>query len=112
MAFVVSLLGGGLPLQLGVFMGVSVILLVFTRPLAQKYFNGRTVRTNVENLPGKSAVVTERIDNDAAKGLAQMDGVVWTARSADGSVLEKGTKVTVKEVRGVKLIVVPAKEGE
>ncbi len=111
-AFLVSLLGFGLPLQLGVFMAVSVVLLVFTRPLAAKHLNDRTIRTNVETMPGRMAVVTQRIDNRKAAGQIQIEGVYWSARSADGSVLEPGTNVQVKEVQGVKAIVVPVKEGE
>lgn len=108
-AFLISLAGFGLPLQLGVFVGVSVVLLVFTRPLAARYFNGRITRTNVETLPGKRGVVTEKIDNIAAAGQVQLDGVAWTARSAEGIVLDKGTEVSVVEVQGVKLIVTPVK---
>ena len=38
-ALVVSLLGGPIWLQILLFIGVSVILLIFTRPLAVRYLN-------------------------------------------------------------------------
>ena len=36
-----------------------------------------------------------------------MLGSVWTARSADGSVIAQGARVKVEAIDGVKLIVVP-----
>ena len=50
----------GLPLyvQIPVFLVVSVVLLLFTRPIAQKYFNKERIRTNAESLVGQIAVVT------------------------------------------------------
>ena len=47
LAFVLSLFGASVEVQLAVFVIVSFILLFFTRPLASKYLNGRTVKTNV-----------------------------------------------------------------
>ena len=41
---------------------------------------------------------------------AKIRGNLWTARSADGSVIEQGKTVTVVRIEGVKLIVSPAKE--
>jgi membrane protein implicated in regulation of membrane protease activity len=103
----------GLPLavQIGAFLVVSVVLLVLTRPLSQRYFNNRTVRTNVESLIGETCIVTQTIDNLKAEGQVQIKGQVWTARSvSDDTVLQKDTQVRVHEISGVKLIVEPVKE--
>ncbi len=106
LAFLAALLGLGLPFQIGVFVAVSVILLIFTRPVAARYLNSRTVKTNVESMAGKRALVTEDIDNRHAVGMVQVDGVSWTARSSDDSVtFSAGAEVIVEEVQGVKLIV-------
>ena len=51
-AFVASILGAGLVVQIVVFLAVSILLLVFTRPFAAKYINKNRVRTNVDRLLG------------------------------------------------------------
>ena len=39
-----------------------------------------------------------------------VDGQEWTARSADDTVIEEGTRVIVENISGVKLIVREKKE--
>lgn len=105
-AFVASILGAGLVVQIVVFLAVSILLLVFTRPFAAKYINKNRVRTNVESLLGQKAVVTQDIDNLAGTGEARVDGKVWMARTEnDGEQIVCGTTVTILGVSGVKLIV-------
>lgn len=97
----------GLPLyvQIPVFLVVSVVLLLFTRPIAQKYFNKERIRTNAESLVGQIAVVSENINNLKGIGKAVINGQEWTARSADDTVeLEKETKATIVAIEGVKLV--------
>ena len=94
----------------GVFVVVSFLLLYSTRPLALRYINQKTVRTNVDALVGKKARVTAEIDNDEARGTAMVSGQEWTARSADGSRIPKDTMVQIQAVSGVKLIVSKCKE--
>lgn len=52
-ALVVSLLGGPVWLQILLFLIVSVVLLIFTRPLAVRYMNKNQQKTNVDSIPGK-----------------------------------------------------------
>ena len=85
-------------------------LLYSTRPLALRYINQKTVRTNVDALVGKKARVTAEIDNDEARGTAMVSGQEWTARSADGSRIPRDTMVQIQAVSGVKLIVSKCKE--
>lgn len=85
-AFIAANLGANLFVQLLVLIVVSLILLYFTRPVVVKYLNSRTVKTNVESLIGKIAVVTEDIDNVESKGQASVNGQIWTARSTDDKV--------------------------
>ena len=104
-ACVLSIAGVNLYIQMAVFVVVSFLLLYSTRPLALRYINQKTVRTNVDALVGKKARVTAEIDNDEARGTAMVSGQEWTARSADGRTIAAGTLVTVAEIRGVKAIV-------
>ena len=81
-AFLVSLAGGSLTLQVVVFIAAAVILLIFTRPFAVKYINQNRVKTNADSLIGETAVVTEAIDNLAGAGQVRVNGQIWTARSS------------------------------
>lgn len=94
--------------QILAFAVASVVLLILTRPLAGKYLNSRTIRTNAESLIGVTCIVTEPIDNLKAKGQVCVKGQVWTARSiSDDILLEKDEKVCIEGISGVKLIVRP-----
>lgn len=104
-AFLVSLLKGPLWLQVLLFLAVSVVLLIFTRPLAMKYMNKNVQKTNVDSIPGETAVVIRTIDNLKAEGQVMVKGMEWSARSKDGRVIEEGKVVKVTKVEGVKLIV-------
>lgn len=106
-ALIATLLGAQLWLQIVWFAVVSVGTLLLTRPLAKKYINSRTMATNADRVIGKRAVVKERIDELAGTGAVLADGKMWSARTLDGATAEPGDVVTVREIRGVKLIVSP-----
>lgn len=97
----------GVPLwgQLVVFTIVSLLSLLLMRPLAAKWLNTKDHATNMDAVIGKTARVTSDINNLEEKGSAILNGLEWTARSADNELLEEGTVVVVREVQGVKLIV-------
>ena len=52
-AFLVAILGGAVWLQVVVFLAVSILLLLFTRPIAMKYMNKNVQKTNVDSLKGE-----------------------------------------------------------
>lgn len=104
-------LGAGLIIQLIVFLIVSCLLLVFTRPWALKHINRKRIRTNYEKEIGKVILLTERVDNLKETGKSIVDGQEWTVRSKnDEETFEAGEKVVVSSVSGVKLIVEKCKE--
>ena len=102
-----ALLGAPFWLQAIIFVLVSGILLLLLRPFLRRVLPPVKTRTNVDALIGKNAVVTETIDNLQATGHVKLDGVDWTARSANEAPIAAGTVVTVERVEGVKLLVVP-----
>lgn len=93
-------------IQIVVFVIVSAIALIVTRPLVKKMVNGKAEPTNADMVIGKTGVVTEAIDNLAPSGQVKVSGAVWTARSADDSVIGENEKVIIKEISGVKLLVI------
>ena len=100
-----QLVGAPLWLQLTVFLVVSFVTLVLTRPLAQKHLNSKTQPTNADRLLGKECIVTEAIDNIAGTGAVTVGGQVWTARSVSDAVIPNETRAVVRRIEGVKLIV-------
>ena len=110
-ALVSALLGATPWLQGAIFAVVSVLTLVFTKPLIQKYVNSKVVATNADAVIGKECIVTEKIDNVLGTGAVKVDGKTWTARSCDDDcTVEKGRRATVEDISGVKLIIKPIEE--
>lgn len=91
-------------IQLLVFILVSAILLICTRPIAKRHAKNN-IDTNLKINIGKTAKVIEDIDNSKASGRVRLDGVDWTAVSETGEVIEKGSHVTVTKIEGSKLYV-------
>ena len=104
-AFILSLAGCSFIVQIVAFFVVSVILLAVTRPLAMKHLNLKREKTNTDDMIGKSAIVLTAIDNDQGKGQIRFNGIEWTARSAEGTVIPEGAQVEIVEIKGVKAIV-------
>ena len=96
-----------LAIQIIVFTLVSLVSLILTRPLVKKWTRTKTQPTNADMVIGEEAVVTETISNTEGKGLAKVNGAVWSARSADDRIIPAGATVTVRAIEGVKLIVEP-----
>jgi membrane protein implicated in regulation of membrane protease activity len=92
--------------QVAIFIVLATGLLLGTRKfvkriLAQKDSQG----TNLDLIVGHTAIVVEAIDNIQACGAVKINGLEWSARSIDNTVIEKGAVVTVKEINGNKLFV-------
>ena len=105
-AVIVAAFHGPVWLQILLFFAVSLLLLFFTRPIAVRYFNRDRVRTNVESMIGRQAIVTSEIDNLQGIGQVTVGGQEWSARTeGDGLKLQPGTVVDIVAVNGVKLIV-------
>lgn len=109
-AFFAALGGLNVTVQLVIFAAVSAAALAVTRPLVARFGRERHVPTNLDRVIGRSASVTEDIDNDASTGAVCVDGKTWTARSAGGEVIPAGTKVEIQRMEGVKLFVKKSEE--
>ncbi len=90
--------------QLILFAFVTTVLLVSTRPFVVKVMAKKTP-TNSDRVIGMVGIVTEEIDNIKETGAVKADGKVWSARSAEGSIIPAGAIVNIHEIRGVKVIV-------
>ena len=109
-AILIALLGGGLTLQVTVFLALAIVLLIFLRGAVRKHFAPRITRTNVDSVIGATGIVVTPVNNIAALGQVQINGVEWSARSTDGSYIGAGTLVKVDKIEGVKVFVSLAQE--
>ena len=105
-AFVLALFNVPLLVQIAVFLVVSILLLLFTRPVVEKRLNESRAKTNVNSMIGKEGRVTETIDNYNQKGIVVINGLEWTARSSiDDLIIPEGSRVVINEIKGVKVFV-------
>ena len=107
-AILVALLGGGLMLQVSVFLLLAILLLLFLRSIVRRHITPRITRTNIDSLLGATGVVLTPVNNIAALGQVQGNVMEWSARSTSGSHIPSGTLVKVDRIEGVKVFVSPA----
>lgn len=103
-ALLVSLVNLPIYVQVLVFALVSIIMLVYTRPIAQRKLKVGSEKTNVDSMIGESGVVIKSIE-EFHTGQVKVKGQIWTAISEGGQFIEEGEEVYVVLVEGVKLIV-------
>ena len=99
-----SLLGIPLEWQILTFCVVSIILIIFTRPIVARYLKRNESKTNVDTLIGDVATVTKEILPDE-RGEVKIKGQYWLAVSANNDIIELGSKVSILAIEGAKLIV-------
>ncbi|MDX3093897.1 NfeD family protein [Streptomyces sp. ME01-24h] len=99
-------LGLGITAQVLIFAVVSVAGVAVVRPLANRSRAQRPeLRSGVDALRGRQAVVLERVDGHG--GRIKLNGEVWSARSLDtGRTFEPGESVDVVEIEGATAVVV------
>jgi len=111
-AMITSFFTDNIMIQFIVFIVVSTILLIFTRPLVNRYIIKIDETkpggvTNAANLINKRGVVTAEINSIEGRGLVKVNNQVWSAKCTEEGVIPEGTEVEVIKIEGVKLIVTP-----
>ena len=105
LAAFVGALGGGLVVQLVVFIAASLATLAVLRPNAVRHLRmPARLRTGAAALVGTKALVLERVDVHG--GQVKIGGEVWSARAFDESqVMEPGARVDVVKIEGATALV-------
>ncbi|MDD3272409.1 MAG: NfeD family protein [Syntrophomonadaceae bacterium] len=96
-----------LEVQLLVFAFLTLLFIIFTRPLTLKFFRTNDTVSNVNALIGQHGVATTNIE-PLHFGQVKVNGEIWTAFS--GEIIEEGSRIMVTGIDGVKLQVVNAME--
>ncbi len=103
-AFVAALVGLSESIQMWIFIGSTIVLLLLTRPLAKKYMIKNKVKTNADGLVGKTAKVTKAL-LPGERGEVKIEGKYWLAFSDQEIGFEVNEKVEVLAIQGVKLLI-------
>lgn len=102
---IASICGAPISVQIILFIAISIIALLLTRPLVKKKLTPKIESTNADRCIGQDAVVIEEINNINSTGQVKVDGKIWTARSSNDINIPQNEIVTVQRIDGVKLIV-------
>ncbi len=107
-AMIVSFITDNLVIQITVFVVSSILFILFTKPLINKYISRKeAVPTNAYRVIGQKGVVVKPINSSNDVGQVKVDGQIWSAVS--DVPITKGTNVEILEIDGVKLVVTPCK---
>ncbi len=109
LALLTSFITDVILIQTIVFVVSSGILILFTKPLTDKFINKKTVPTNAYSLISKHGIVLSDIDPIKGIGQVKVNGEIWSAKTDDESTIPEGTEIEVVKIDGVKLIVSPLK---
>jgi membrane protein implicated in regulation of membrane protease activity len=115
-AAVATLFNPTYPLQIGIFIVASLLLVFYARPLLKKTLNIQETPfkdSNVAALVGKEVLVLETLEKYQGKVKVVHTGEIWTAylsENADVAQLEAGREGVIVKVDGAKLSVRPREE--
>ena len=106
LAMVTSFITDSILIQSIVFLVTSTLLLIFTRPLVNKFIKvPKEIKTNAFSIIGKKGIVISKINNIEGNGQIKIDGDVWSAKALQDEEIPKDTEVEIVEIDGVKAVV-------
>lgn len=106
LAMVTSFITDSILIQVIVFVITSTLLLIFTRPLVNKFIKiPKEVKTNAYSIIGKKGIVVKAINNIEGDGQIKVDGEVWSAKSNEDEIIPKDTEIEIVDIDGVKAVV-------
>ena len=100
----------GLPLQILIFLAVSIALTVASRTIFERFFMlgspGRELKTGVDTLPGRIGVVVEPSKGVLQEGAVRVFASTWRAFPVEGEEpLREGEQVQIERVDGASVYV-------
>jgi membrane protein implicated in regulation of membrane protease activity len=91
-------------LHLGIFLFIAIVLLIFTRPVAVRKLKVGKIKTNVDDLIGRDALVIKGISK-YGKGEVKIRSQIWTAISDTDEEITENTECVIIRIEGVKAVV-------
>lgn len=106
LAMVTSFITDSIIVQLVVFLITSTLLIIFTRPLVNKFIKiPKEIKTNAYSIIGKKGIVISPINNIEGSGQIKIDGDVWSAKSENDEDIPNDTEIEIVQIDGVKAVV-------
>ena len=106
LAMLTSFITDSILIQSLVFVITSTLLLVFTRPLVDKFIKvPKEIKTNAYSIIGKKGIVISKINNIEGTGQIKIGGEVWSAKSSENEDIPENTEIEIVEIDGVKAVV-------
>ncbi len=106
LAMLTSFITDSILIQSLVFVITSTLLLVFTRPLVDKFIKvPKEIKTNAYSIIGKKGIVISKINNIEGTGQIKIGGEVWSAKSFENEDIPENTEIEIVEIDGVKAVV-------
>lgn len=105
-AFIASILGASIEIQIAVFAITTTIMIIFMKPLVKKFFKNKDdTKMNNNAMIGKKGIVVKEINPLEETGQVKVAGELWSAITLDNNKIEINEIVKVTKVEGVKLVV-------
>ena len=96
--------------ELAIFCVSSLILFVAIRPIVKHRFLSDKVSTGADAAIGTKHFVTETIDDSKDKGYIKMGAEFWRARCQNNEIIEEGSKIKIKSIKGSTVYVVKVED--
>ena len=110
-AFIASVLGAPVEIQIAVFAISTTIMIIFMKPLTTKLFKNKdSTKMNNDAMIGKKGVVIKEINSTEDVGQVKVAGELWSAITLNDEKIKINEIVEVTKVDGVKLIVTKINE--
>lgn len=105
-AFIASILGASIEIQIAVFAISTTLMILFMKPLVKKLFKNKDdTKMNNNAMIGKKGIVIKEINPLEETGQVKVAGELWSAITLDNTKIEINEIVKVTKVEGVKLVV-------
>ena len=106
-AMIMDLCGASVVSQIVVMAVVSIVCfilgMIWVRPKLEALRKKNVQKTNADRLIGREGIVIVPLNATEGKGQVKVDGQIWSAKA--GEDFAEGTRITVKSIEGVKLVI-------
>lgn len=103
-ALILAILNVPKIIQIIAFFLISILLLLYVKPFAQKHI--KIHKTNTDSIIGEKCIVIEDINELAGTGRVKINGIDWSAKTSSYDItIDKGKIVIIDKIEGVTLIV-------
>lgn len=110
-ALIACILKAEVILQFILFLVVSAVAIICTRPFAKRMQSKEIIKTNSDRIIGMTATVTKEISPENV-GEIKIEGRYWRAIPLENEEYSIGDKVLIQAISGTKVIVTDTKPNE